>query len=111
MNVGQPASSKAWLQRGEAMTRDVEGIQAPRVPHLSAEGERLAAGAGAEVDHHLAASGAGHQRQQLAAFLLDLDPAVDVDLELVQRGLALDPDPDRRMRRRRGGDNASRLDR
>jgi uncharacterized membrane protein len=79
--------------------RCVECIEAPGVAHVRAERQRLAAGAGAEVDDHLAALRAGDQRQQLAALVLDLDVAAQEDVELVERGLAVDPQAERRMRR------------
>ena len=86
------------------MARDVEGVEAAGVAHLRAERERLAAGAGAEVDHHLAAFGAGEQREQLAAFVLHFDQALLEHVETLQRGLADDADAERRIRRRRGFD-------
>src|ERR1700675_641644 len=84
------------------MAGDVEGVEAAGVPHLRAEGERLAACAGAEVDDHLAAPRAGEQREELAAFVLHLDEPLGEDVGLLQRGLPGDADAERRMRRRRG---------
>jgi hypothetical protein len=57
------------------VARHVEGVQPPGVAHGRAQRQRLAAGAGAEVHHHLAALGVGEQGQQLAAFVLHLDHA------------------------------------
>ena len=89
MNVRQAAARQARLQRVEAMAGDVEGVQAPRAAHHRAQRQRLAAGAGAEVHHHLAALGIRQQRQQLAALVLHLHPTVDEGLAAVERRLAL----------------------
>ena len=83
------------------MAGDVEGVEAAGVAHLRAEREGLAATAGTEIDHHLAAPGTGHQREQLAAFVLHLDQPFRDDRVLLQRRLAGDADADRRIRCRR----------
>ena len=83
MHVGQPAARQPRLQRVEPVRRGVERIEPPGVAHRRAERQRLAAGAGAEVDHHLAALGVEQQRQQLDALVLHLDLAAREGVELV----------------------------
>ena len=90
MHVRQPAAREPRLERVEPVGRGVEGVEPAGVAHRRAERQRLAAGAGAEVDHHLAALGVEQQRQQLAALVLHLDVAAREDIELVQRRLAVD---------------------
>jgi hypothetical protein len=58
MHVGQPGAGGARLELGQALVGYVEGIQAPGGAHHRAEDQRLAAGAGTEIHHHLAAFGA-----------------------------------------------------
>ena len=53
----RPLRASRGLQRGEPVARGVERVEAAGVAHRRAERQRLAAGAGAEVDHHLAALG------------------------------------------------------
>jgi hypothetical protein len=78
------------LSDGQPVAGGIEGVQPPGVAHGRAQRERLAAGAGAEIHHHLAALGIDHQREQLAALVLHFDVAAREDIELVQRRLALD---------------------
>ena len=42
-----------WLQAGQALVGNIVGIEAAGIFHQSAEEQRLAAGAGAEIDDHL----------------------------------------------------------
>ncbi len=99
VHVRQAAARQPRLQRRQPVARRVERVEPPGVAHLRAERQRLAAGAGAEVDDHLAALRAGDQRQQLAALVLDLDVAAQEDVELMQRRLAVDAQAERRIRR------------
>src|SRR6185369_6876283 len=73
MDVVEAALGQPGLQGRETMPGDVERIEPAAAAHLGAERERLAAGAGAEVDDRLAAARADDEREQLAAFVLDLD--------------------------------------
>ena len=100
----RPLRASRGFSAVEPVARDVERVQPPGVAHRRAQRQRLAAGAGAEVDHHLAALGVGQQRQQLAAFVLHLDLAAREDVELVQRRLAREAQSPGRIRRRHGLD-------
>jgi hypothetical protein len=62
VDVGQPAARQPRLQVVQPVARDVEGVQPPGVAHGRAQRQRLAAGAGTEVHHHLAALGVGDGR-------------------------------------------------
>ena len=55
----------------------VGGIELSLVLHGGGERQRLAAGAGAEIDHLLAGLRAGKQRGELRAFVLHFDQALD----------------------------------
>src|SRR5207249_1516496 len=52
-------------------------VELPPIFHDGGEGERLAAGAGADVDYLLAGFGPAGQRCELRAFVLHLDHAFD----------------------------------
>jgi len=73
------------------MRRGIEGIEPSGTAHGRANGQRLAAGTGTKIDHHLAALGVQQQRQQLRALVLHLDRAAREDIHLVQGGLVLQP--------------------
>ena len=104
VDVAEAAARQPRLQGIEPVAGHVERIQPTGVAHRRAECQRLAAGAGAEIDHHLAALGIGEQRQQLAAFVLHLDIAAREQLQLVQRRLALHAQAPGRIRCRLGRD-------
>jgi hypothetical protein len=94
--------------RGFSLARrflgDVEGVQAAGVAHGRAQGQRLAAGAGAEVHHHLAAAGADDLGQHLAALVLHFDRAFLEQRQVLQRRLLQHAQAQRRVRHRLGGD-------
>mmetsp|Transcript_42317 Transcript_42317/g.99291 ORF Transcript_42317/g.99291 Transcript_42317/m.99291 type:complete len:573 (+) Transcript_42317:1389-3107(+) len=101
VDVGQPAARQAGLERVQPMARHIKGVEPPGVAHRRAERQRLAAGARAEVHHHLAALWREQQGQQLAALVLHLDAAAGEQVEPVQGRLALDAQAQRRERGRR----------
>ena len=73
--------------RGSAPSRRLSSSVAkiwPLFSIIAASAKRLAAGAGAEIDHLLARLGAGKQRGQLRAFVLHLDHAFE------ESGLGMD---------------------
>ena len=99
VDVGQPAARQARLELGQALLGHVEGIEAPGRAHRRAQRQGLAARAGAEVDHHLAAARRYQRAEQLAALVLHLDQAVLEDRQLGQGRLA---DHAHAVRRERG---------
>jgi hypothetical protein len=75
VHVRQLRAAQSRRQVGQPSFRYVEGIQATGRLHHGAQQQRLAAGAGAEVDHHFAALRCEQITQQLAAFVLHFDCA------------------------------------
>jgi hypothetical protein len=104
MHVRQAAARHARLQLGQALFRHVEGVQAAGIAHDGADGQRLAAGAGAEVDHHLAAARAQQLGQHLAALVLDFDRAFLEQRQVLQRRFLHDAQAGRGVRGRLGDD-------
>ncbi len=104
MHVRQTAARHARLQFGQALFGHVERVQATGVAHQCAQCQRLAASAGAEVDHHLAAARADDLRQHLAALVLHFDRAFLEQRQILQRRLLLDAQTQRRIRHRLGDD-------
>jgi hypothetical protein len=104
VDVGQARAGDPRLELAEPLVGHVEGVQAAGVAHQRAEQQGLAAGAGAEVDHHLAALGLEQEAQQLAAFVLHLEAAVEEERVLLQRRLALEAHRQRREAPRRAAD-------
>ena len=80
--------------------------------HHRRQRQRLAAGAGAEIDHLLAGLCRRQQRRELRALVLHLDGALDeillgMDAGIARIGAKLDAQADRRPRRRRGAEMRS----
>ena len=73
LHVGEAGAGEARLQVREPARGGVESVEPPVRVHEVAEQQRLAAGAGAEVDHQVAALRCDQQPEQLAAFVLHLD--------------------------------------
>ena len=112
------------MDRREPADVGIGGDEPAAIFHLRREGERLAAAAGAEIDHGVARPRAGEDRRKLGAFVLDLDQPVDEGgLGLDRRAFRFrrerDAQPDGRPRRRirvemgerRGGGGAIALER
>ena len=104
MHVRQTRARQSGLEVGEAPQRNVEGVHASLRAHQRAQEQRLSARAGAEVDHHVAASRGDEIAQELAALVLDFDCAAREERVMLQRRLARHAQPQRRIRRRRAGD-------
>ncbi len=66
------------MDRSEPPQIEVARKNLPVIVHHRRERQRLAAGAGAQVDHLLAGLGAGQQRSKLRALVLHLDMALEV---------------------------------
>ena len=67
---------RSWIGREPARVA-VGGVDLAVVGHHRGERQRLAAAAGAEVDHLLAGPHRRQERRELRALVLDLDPALD----------------------------------
>jgi hypothetical protein len=104
MHIGQAGTRQARLQPGEALVGNVVGVEAAGVLHQGAEKQRLATGAGAEIDDHFAAFRLQQVAEQLAAFVLDLESAVEKQRMPGQRRLVAQADGQRRQAARDGGD-------
>ena len=104
MNVAHSGARRARGERGEALGRNIHGVDAPRAAHQHRERERLAAGAGAVIGDHLAAPRRGEPREKLAAFVLHLDEPVTKKLVVIDRRLPGEAHAGRRVRRRRSLD-------
>ena len=77
LDVARARALEPVVDRREPALVVVGGVELALVLHRRRERQRLAAGAGAEVDHLLAGLGAGKQRGKLRALVLDLDQALD----------------------------------
>ena len=89
----------------------VGGVDLSLIGHHARERERLAAGAGAEIERLHAGLGAGKQRRELRAFVLYFDQALDVaglggERDAAPVGPDGDAQADRRQRRRDRAANA-----
>ncbi len=104
VHVGESRPCHAGLQPRQPPVGNIEGIEPAGRAHQGAEQQRLAAGAGAEIRRHLAAPGRQQVAEQLAALVLHLDAAVDIQRMLLQRRLGLQADAQRRQPSRLGGD-------
>ena len=93
------------MDRREAALVGIGGVNLPVVLHRGRQGQRLAAGPGAEIDHLFARLRSRQQRGELRAFVLDFDQSLDkgmlgMDRRTFGAGIELDPQPDRRPARR-----------
>src|SRR5262249_37703958 len=68
---------EALMNRSKAPLVRIGCIDLSPVFHDGGKRERLAAGAGADVDHLLAGLGPAEERRELRAFILHLDHALD----------------------------------
>jgi hypothetical protein len=76
VDVREPRAGTALHEPVEALGVPIVGQEPAPVLHGGAELERLAAGAGTEVEHGLAGPGLHEQAQELAALVLDLEEAL-----------------------------------
>ncbi len=95
------------MDRHEAALVGIGRVDLAAVLHRGGQRQRLAAGAGAEIDDLLAGLGAGEERGELRAFVLDFDAAFEESRLGMNRrafGIRRKPDaqPDRRPSRRLG---------
>ena len=76
LDVARAGARDAFVDWQRLPLVDVGRIDLAAVVHRGGERQRLAAGAGGEIDHLLAGLGAGKQRRKLRAFVLDFDFAL-----------------------------------
>ena len=95
----KPGALQSRRQIGEALLRDVERVEAPLRAHQRAQQQRLAAGARAEIHHHVRALRRHDVADQLAALVLHFEPAVGEPGMLRERGAPGDADAQRRIGR------------
>ena len=106
VNVRDPRARRARRERVQPLGRYVHRVQTARAAHEHRQRQRLAARAGAEVGHHLASPRRHQVGEQLAALVLHFDQTLLEQRVAVDRRLAREPDPSRRVRRRRAVDAA-----
>ena len=115
LHVAHVGAFEPGVDRREAPLVVVGGVELALVLHRRRERQRLAAGAGAEIDHLLAGLGVGQQRGKLRAFVLDFDQALDegrlgMDRRAAGIGGEHDAQAVRRPARRRGRKIGERLE-
>ena len=104
LRIVHARSLEPGVDRRQPALVEIGGVELAAVLHRRRERERLAAGAGAEIDHLLARLGAREQRGELRALVLHLDQALDegalgVDGGILGIGRKRDAKPDRRPAR------------
>jgi hypothetical protein len=75
LNVARTRPRDAFVNRYELALVDVGCVNLTAVFHDGCQRQRLAAGAGREIDNLFAGLGAGEQRRKLGALVLNLDLA------------------------------------
>ena len=78
LDVARAGALEPVVDRREPALVVVGGVDLALVLHRGRQRQRLAAAAGAEIDHLLAGLGAGEQRRKLRAFVLDFDQALEI---------------------------------
>ena len=92
MHVGDARARRARRELAQALLRHVHRVDAAGAVHQHRQRERLAARAGAEVRDHLAAPRREQVGEQLAAFVLHFERAVEEQRVAVDLRLALEAD-------------------
>ena len=77
LHVARAGALEPLVDRREPALVVVGGVDLALVLHHGGQRQRLAAAAGAEIDHLLAGLGAGQQRRELRALVLDFDQALE----------------------------------
>src|SRR5262245_46852688 len=77
LHVARAGARKPLVDGREPSLVGVGGVELPVILHHRGERQRLAAGAGTEVDHLLARLGGGKERRELRGLVLHLDHALD----------------------------------
>ena len=113
LDVARARSGEPREDRREAPRVGVGGIDLAQVLHAGGERERLAAGAGAQIEDLHAWLGAGDERGELRALVLHFHEALDIggigrERRRTPVGARRDPDANRRERRLCGSEIAKR---
>ena len=104
LDVARAGALKPRVDRRKPPLVVVGGVELAFVLHHRRERERLAAAAGAEVDHLLARPRAGEQRCELRALVLDFDEALEIGrLGMDRRAFCVSRKPDAQAKRRPAG--------
>ena len=116
LHIAHARALEPGMDRRQPPLVGIGGVDLALVLHRGGERQRLAAGAGAEIDHLLAGLCAGQQRGKLRAFVLDFDQAFDegrlgMDRGAFRAGVELDAQAGGRPARRLGMEIAQRGDR
>ena len=77
LDVARAGALEPRVDRREAALVEIGRVDLAALLHHGRERQRLAAGAGAEIDHLLAGLGAAQQRGELRAFVLHFDHALE----------------------------------
>ena len=117
LDVARAGALEPVVDRRKPALVVVGGVDLALVFHQRRERQRLAAAAGAKVEHLLAGLGAGEQRGELRALVLDFDQALEIgelgmDRRALGIGAKLDAQAVRRPARRLGreiGERSRRL--
>jgi hypothetical protein len=86
VDVREPRAGTALQEPVEALGVRIVGQEPASVLHGGAELERLASGAGTEVEHGLTGPGPHEQAEQLAALVLDLEEALPKGWKTIEVG-------------------------
>ena len=73
--IVQACAAKAFGTALQAGFVDITGNDMAPVVHVAGDGQRLAPGSGAEIDHLLSGSGTDQQRDKLGTLVLNFDLA------------------------------------
>ena len=101
LDVARAGARDPFVDRHQLALVDVGRVDLAAIFHRCGERQRLAAGAGGEIDHLLARFGAGEQRGKLRAFVLDFDRALAKHrLGMDRRAFGIGAKPDAQAERR-----------
>ena len=105
LDVARAGAREALVDRHQPALVDVGRVDLAAILHRRGQRQRLAAGAGAKIDDLLAGLGAGEERGELRALVLDFDAALEkgrLGMDRRAFGIGREPDakPDGRPSRR-----------
>ena len=98
MHIREPRAAETGHHALEPLFIHVKSVEAAAGTHESADRKRLAAGTGAEIAHHLTALRRDEPRDQLAAFVLNINHAVLIERPVRDAGFIKEADAIRRNR-------------
>ena len=100
LDIVDAGAPQPFLGARQPRLGHLAGDHPPLARHARRQGQRLAAGTGAEIDDLVPRPGIGQQGDKLRTLVLDLDGAGLEQTVRRQRRPAAHPKPDRRQRRR-----------